>query len=125
MTVDEIKKEILECAKIWNEIEEEKIDDFSWVEEDVETLILEYCESHNYIINGFPTEKRKMLEEDEEFSREEIILYIELLAIEKDDVAELWWFYYKSFWGDSETTKEDFLKEVKERVENGFYSVVI
>ena len=42
-----------------------------------------------------------------------------------DDVAEIWWFYNKTFWPDCVDTKEKLLEQIKEQLECGFYDIEI
>ena len=104
------------------------------IEEDAVRLIASYCEHNGYLINGFPTEKRKLFEkheyidgegEDEYFCRERFELYLDRLALEKDDVAELVWFYNNSFWPDTYSNKDSFLEMTKEMLDCGIYDVEI
>lgn len=81
------------------------------------------------LINGFPNEKKKLTEDvlDETyFCREGYWFYLDMLSIEKDDVAGLMWFYTSSFWPDAFKTKEAYLASNKGIVEStGFYGVAI
>ncbi len=127
MTAEDIKQEISELTKTHKAIDEKAISDFKnaeYIELMAEELIIAYCEHNGYMINGFPTDKRKLFEEDEEdeyFCRERFQLYLDSLAIEKDDVAEVWWFYHKSFWPECVETKEKFLEQIREQLESGFH----
>jgi hypothetical protein len=129
MTVDKLKKEILELRELWEAIDEKTIGDFKdaeFIEIEAEDLIVSYCERQGYMVNGFPTEKRKILDEelhDDYFTRERFRLYLDSLSLEKNDVAELWWFYNKSFWPDWVDSKEAFIKEIKEQIENNVYDI--
>jgi len=104
------------------------------IEMQAEDLIVDYCERQGYLINGFPTEMRKLFDdeeldeeleelEEEYFCRERFRLYLDTLALEKEDVAELWWFYHHIFWPDWGVNKDEFLAEIKEDLENGSYDV--
>jgi len=129
MTIDKIKKEILELRELWESIDEKTIGDFKdaeLIEMEAEDLIVSYCEYKGYMINGFPTEKLKNFDEeldDEYFTQEHFRLYLDRLSLDKNDVAELWWFYNKSFWPDWVHSKEAFINEVKGRIESNFYDV--
>ena len=71
----------------------------------MEDLIINYCEEKNYTINGLTIEKLKVLyeeDEDELFPYESWLEVIEQLAFAHDDVAELLWFFYHTFWPDEE-----------------------
>jgi len=130
MNTAEVKKAITELAKEHEAIDEATIDDFKdaeFIEWLATNVLLAYCEHHGYQINGFPTEKRKRPEgqlDDDYFCRERFLLYLDLLTLEKDDVAEICWFFNNSFRPDQAKTKAYFIQEVKEQIETGiFYDV--
>ncbi len=124
MELDQIKHQITELAQQHSAIDEETLDDFKeaeWIEEQVEDLIIAYCEQMGYLIDGFPTEKKELSEEElgeDYFCRERYQLYLDMLSLEKEDVAELMWFYTSSFWPDAFKTKEDYLNTTKEIIES-------
>jgi hypothetical protein len=115
MNLGHIKQQITELAQQHSAIDEKSLDDFKeaeWIEEQVEDLIIAYCEQMGYLIDGFPTEKKKLPEEaldDDYFCRERYQLYLDMLLLEKEDVTELMWFYTSSFWPDAFKTKDDYL----------------
>ncbi|MBP7641995.1 MAG: hypothetical protein KA767_01585 [Saprospiraceae bacterium] len=129
MEIEEIKHKITELAKKHQLIDLPTIDEIQFaemIEIEAEDMIIAYCEQQGYLINGFPTEKRKIIEEefeDDYFCRERFQLYLDTLAIEKDDVAELWWHYNNSFWPDWAVEKDKFLNEIKENLESGVYDI--
>lgn len=133
MTVEQIKSEITELAQKHAAIDEVSIDEFKdaeLLEINAEDLIIAYCEKKGYLVNGFPTEKRQLsedeLDDDDYFCRERFHLYLDLLTIQKDDVAELTWHYTNSFWPDTYESKEYYVDVAKERTEDGrFYDVTI
>ena len=129
MTLNEIKENIKLLAEKHHSIAENDLDAFEdaeLIELKAEKLIIAYCEQNNYLINGFPTEKKKIEEELEEdyFCRERYQLYLDTLLIEKEDVAELMWCYISSFWPEYFGTKEEYVQTIKEQVATGvFYDV--
>lgn len=130
MSKDEIISKISELAKKHNEIDEVYIGDFKdaeLLEIRAEDLIIEYCELNGYLINGFPTEKRKLSEEDLEedyFSRERFQLYLDTLVIQQSDVADLMWHFTSSFWPDQFSSKQKYIEIVTEQVNCGvFYDI--
>ncbi len=129
MEIEEIKHKITELAKEHQVVDLPIIDEIQFsemIEIEAEDLIIAYCERQGYLINGFPTEKRKIVEEefeDDYFCRERFQLYLDTLAIEKEDVAEIWWHYNNSFWPDWAVEKDSFLNELKENLENGVYDI--
>lgn len=96
-------------------------------EVEAEDLIVTYCEERGYLVNGFPTEKGNLDDEeyDEEyFSTERFRLYLDTLAVEKDDVADLLYYYQSSFWPNSFGTKQHLLDQIKVQLASGrFYDV--
>lgn len=129
MTLNEIKENLKLLAEKHHSIAENDLDAFEdaeLIELKAEKLIIAYCEQNNYLINGFPTEKKEIEEELEEdyFCRERYQLYLDTLLIEKEDVAELMWCYTSSFWPDYFDTKEEYVQTIKEQVATGvFYDV--
>jgi hypothetical protein len=136
MTIEIIKQKIAVLAKKHTESDENTIDDFTdaeLLEKDARDLIVQYCENQGYLINGFPTEMKRRYENDEitdeeyeedYFCEERYALYLDMLTIEKADVAELTWHYTRSFWPEQFESKEAYLEHVKSCVEDiGFYDL--
>lgn len=118
MDIAKIKKEISTLAKMHKAIDEVTIGDFKdaeLIENEACKLIVAYCQHHRYLING------KIIDDKQYISREYLQWCIEKLAIEKEDIAEIWWFYNLNFWPDWVSEKPDFIKEVNERLKNDFY----
>lgn len=113
-------------AKQHDAIDEQKLSDFKDVEEieyDVIKMIADYCEQKGYLVNGFPTEKRNIIDEEDEddyFSNQHFELYIYTLALQREDVFELLWLYNKSFWPDIADDEVGFMEHVKWSVEFGY-----
>jgi hypothetical protein len=129
VTLDEIKEEIKLLADKHQSIAEDDLDVFAdadLIELRAERVIINYCEQQKYLINGFPTEKKKIEDELDEdyFCRERYQLYLDILATTKSDVADLLWCYTSSFWPDSFESKEYYIQCIKEQLESGvFYEV--
>jgi len=87
MEIEEIKHKITELSKEHQLIDLPTIDEIQFaemIEIEAEDMIIAYCVQQGYLINGFPTEKRKTIEEeieDEYFCRERFQLYLDTLAI--------------------------------------------
>ena len=132
MTKEEIIKQITSLSNKFHEINEQSIEDFNdseWLEKQVEDLITDYCVYNNYLVNGFPTEKKNLpfeeLDEDY-FCRELYQLYLDLLVIDKIDVADLMWYYINSFWPNQFESRSNYIETIKEQIESGvFYDVEI
>jgi len=108
------------------------LDDFKdaeLIEYEAEQLIIEYCEAKGYLVNGFPTQKKQLPEEELEedyFCRERYQLYLDTLATTQDDVSELMWHYVSSFWEDQYESKEEYLHDLKNNLDSGiFYDVTL
>lgn len=124
MEINEIQSQLILLKQKHDDVGDE-IDDLSLaeiIEEEAEDLIVAYCVDKSYLINGFPTEM--MESEDEEydedyFCRERYRLYLDLLLIEKEDVAELMWYYNTLFWPDTFSSKEDYISQVRAYLNSG------
>jgi hypothetical protein len=106
------------------------LDDFKdteLIEIEAEQLIVKYCEAKEYLINGFPTEKKQLPEEELEedyFCRERYQLYLDTLAPQKYDVAELMWCYVSNFWEGQYESKQEYIQNMKDNLDSGiFYDV--
>jgi hypothetical protein len=131
MSIDEIKFEILKLAEAHKATGDDldSFKDAELIELDAEHLIINYCEAKGYLVNGFPTEKRKLPEEELEedyFCQERYRLYLDIVATQHEDVAELMWCYVSSFWEDQFDNKEEYLQNIKDCLDSGaFYDVTI
>ncbi len=129
MTLNEIKENIKLLAEKHQSIDENDLDAFDdadLIELRAEKMIINYCEQQKYLVNGFPTEKKEIEDELEEdyFCRERYQLYLDMLLVEKEDVAELMWCFTSNFWPDSFESKEYYIQCIKEQLESGvFYDV--
>ena len=132
MEFEQIKIKIKELAKVhssFNEDDNVNFMDTELLEIKAENLIIDYCEDQNYLVKGFPTEKRCIPEEELEedyFCRERFRLYLDILTCDKEDVAELNWHFCSSFWPENFSSKGEFILSAKERITcEGFYDVTI
>lgn len=108
------------------------LDDFKdaeQIEQEAEQLIVDYCETNGYLVNGFPTEKKQLPEEEldvDYFSRERYQLYLDTLATKHEDVADLMWCYVSSFWDNQYESKEEYIQNLRDNLDSGvFYDVTI
>lgn len=128
MTPEQIKIQISELQKKHDAVGDE-LDQLYLAEQyeaDAEELIIAYCEAKGYLVKGFPTEKRNLDEEeyDEEyFSTDRFRLYLDTLALQKPDVAELLHHYHSTFWPDFNENKEEFMSRLKHQLDHGGYDV--
>jgi hypothetical protein len=129
MNTEDIKNKIQTLANKHKAIVEDDLDGFEdaeLLELEAEKLIVSYCEQNQYLINGFPTEKKKIEDELDEdyFCRERYQLYLDTLAITNEDVADLLWCYTSNFWPDTFNSREEYIQTIKEQIESGvFYDV--
>lgn len=129
MNIQEIIAKIKELAKRHQTIDEvglDEIKDAEQIEYEAEQLIIDYCVSQNYLINGFPTEKLSIADDldDDYFSRERYQIYLDSLTIEKDDIADLMWHYTSSFWPNYFDSKEEYIETINHQIKSGvFYNV--
>ena len=129
MNIEEIAAKIKELALQHHAIDEDGLDelkDAEQIECEAEQLIIDYCVDQNYLINGFPTEKKAIADEldDDYFSRERYQFYLDNLVVEKEDVAELMWSYTSSFWPDYFESKQEYIETINHQIKCGvFYEV--
>ncbi|GAA4061413.1 hypothetical protein GCM10022389_02300 [Flavobacterium cheonanense] len=129
MFIEEIKLRINILAQKHKSNDEYGIDEFKdseLLELEAENLIIAYCEEKKYLIEGFPTEKKKIKDELDEdyFCSERYHYYLDCLTVEKEDVADLMWCYVSSFWPDSFDSKQEYILTIKEQLNSGvFYQI--
>ena len=127
--MNNIKIKIKKLAQNHHATDEKGIDEFKdseLLELDAENLIITYCEEKKYLIEGFPTEKRKIKDQLDEdyFCRERYQYYLDRLTVEKEDVADLMWCYVSSFWPDYFGSKIEYIETIKEQINSGvFYEI--
>ena len=127
--IQDIKTKIINLAQKHHTVNEDDLDgleEAELLELEAEKLIIAYCEQNQYLINGFPTKKKEMEDELDEdyFCRERYQLYLDTLAMTKNDVADLLWCYSSNFWPDTFKSKEEYIQTIKEQIESGvFYEV--
>jgi hypothetical protein len=119
----QIKNQILELHKAWDAISDDDdsldgLKDAECIESDVQHLIINYCKHKHYDVNGLTIEKPEAIAEkndDDLFPYERNRQYLEQLALTHDDVAQLLWFYYHTFWPEIGlwVTKDDLIQFIK------------
>ena len=112
-TITQLKNKISAIHEEWIALGD-NLDDFKdaeFYEQQVEDLILNYCETMKYDVDGYPFLHRELAktneELDDDYFSDRTELYLHRLIIEKQDVFELYHFYSNLFWPDSCETEED------------------
>jgi hypothetical protein len=124
MTKEDILTQIIQLASQHQLAED--LDDAALIELDVEHLITDYCVEKRYTVNGFPfklTENNIDIEEYYELYDSSVSeayqQYINYLALEQEDVAELMWGYTNSLWPKQFDSKTDYLESTKALLASG------
>lgn len=119
MEIEEIKLEIQNIYPKWKNLSD-SFDDHKYAEiyeSDVRSLIIAYCESKGYEVDGYPFQKRILGETDDNYDEdyfcyERNLKYLDILATIHEDVMELMYFYGKTFWPDQLESKEEYKKQL-------------
>ena len=130
MKIDEIKAEILQYYEQWKLVPGD-IEDFTTgeiYESAVRNLIVSYCESKNYEVEGFPFQKKVLAETDDYYDEDyfcfwRYVKYLDVLATTKEDVLELLYFYSYTFNEELTPTKDEFLRQLEEYIKVNIYEV--
>jgi hypothetical protein len=130
MEIEKIKSEILSIYQKWSNLSQ-SIDDDTYgeiYESDVRSLVIDYCESKGYEVEGYPFQKRILGEtndyyDEDYFCYERDLKYLDILAATKEDVLEIMYFYSKTFWPDQVGSKEEYKKHLIEGNENNPYDI--
>nr|WP_315144163.1 hypothetical protein [uncultured Flavobacterium sp.] len=130
MKIDEIKAEILQYYEQWKLVPGD-IEDFTTAEiyeSAVRNLIVSYCESKNYEVEGFPFQKKVLAETDDYYDEDyfcfwRYVKYLDVLATTKEEVLELLYFYSYTFNEELTPTKDEFLRQLEEYIKVNIYEV--
>lgn len=126
VVIDRLKNEIREWSIKHSQAGDDELSFAEDCEMNAEMCILKYCLQNNYTVRGFaPTPL------DEEEDVEDLIeylgklrLFLDLLCLEKDDVAELCHYYQSTFWPELSETVQDMIARIQRQVNSGkFYEV--
>jgi hypothetical protein len=129
MTKQETKNKIEALAKQYHQADEDKLgfEIIYLYEREALNSIVHYCECKGYLINGFPTQKRLIITEEEQedyFNDERFQYYLDLLSLQKEEIAELNYTYQKSFWPYSIGTFDEFIASIQFQINSSnFYEV--
>jgi GTPase SAR1 family protein len=130
MNIDDIKYEIIEFAKVYNMLNNKTYKEYLFakiIEDEVISLIYNYCQSNDSIINDSSPKKIKKLDNsksqhDDSFNKEIQRLYIQLLSLEKQEIADLFWFYKSQFWPLWFDDRNKFIEQIRCEIINGFFT---
>ena len=130
MEIEEIKLEIQNIYPKWKNLSDSFDDDkyAEIYESDVRSLIIAYCESKGYEVDGYPFQKRILGETDDNYDEdyfcyERNLKYLDVLATIHEDVMELMYFYGKTFWPDQLESKEEYKKQILEYIRVNIYDI--
>jgi hypothetical protein len=130
MELNEIKAEILKIYLEWKQLSDSFDDDkyAEIYESEARSLIIDYCESKGYEVEGYPFQKRVLGETDnyydeDYFCYERNLKYLDILAENQEDVLELMYFYSKTFWEDQIGSIEEYKKYLIEGNKNNPYDI--
>lgn len=119
MEIDKIKTEILAIYHKWNNTSDSLAgdSDAELYESFVRDLIINYCESKGYQVDGYPFQKRILGETNENYDEdyfcyERNLKYLDVLTTIHKDVMELMYFYSKTFWSDQIESKAEYKKRL-------------
>ncbi len=111
MSVEEIISRISQLAHHYIQLEEKDYDGRKEVisfEQEALEMILQYCQHKGYQVSGFigfQIESEENNHQDWMFNPQ---YFLDVLTLEKADVAKIHWHYFSSFWPDFAKNKEDF-----------------
>jgi len=130
MTMDEIKYEINEFAKVYNMLNNRTYKEFLFtkiIEDEVTSLIYNYCQISGSIITDSSNKKIKKFDNsksqhDDSFNKEIQRLYIQLLSLEKQEIADLLWLYKSQFWPMWFDDRRNFVEQIRCEIINCFFT---
>lgn len=130
MEIEKIKAEILKIYPKWKSLGGSLDDDkYAEIQESsVRQLIISYCESKGYEVEGYLFQKRILGQTDnyydeDYFCYERDLKYLDVLASTQDDVLELMYFYGKTFWLDQIGSQEEYRNNILKSIMNNSYEI--
>jgi hypothetical protein len=124
--MEHVKNQIHELSLMHAKLNDH-VDNMAFAEQyeiQAEMIILEYCINKKYLVHGFAPQ---VLVDDEDVEDmgvylEKLRLYLDILCIGEDDVAELCFYYQSIFWPDFSESKEEMIARINKQVDSGkFY----
>ncbi|HEY6143129.1 MAG TPA: hypothetical protein VIV55_06815 [Flavobacterium sp.] len=125
-----VKNSILEIHEVWDVIGD-CVDCFKYGEiheSYVVEIISDYCVSKGYEVEGFPIQKRELAEiqnlhGEDYFCHERYIKYLDILAIQHEDVFELMYFYSSTFWPEQFYEEEEYRQRLLDYISCNVYEI--
>ena len=130
MDFENIKADILEIYPKWKALgstyDDEKYSEI--YEGCVRDLIISYCESKGYEVEGYPFQKRILgateeYYDEDYFCYERNLKYLDVLASTHDDVFEILYFYSKTFWPDQVGSQDEYRNYILENIKSNSYDI--
>jgi hypothetical protein len=127
MEIEFLKNQILEIHEVWDD----SMDTFKYGEiheSFVVELISDYCIAKNYVVDGFPIQKRELLGinnnyDENYFCYERYIKYLDVLATQFADVLELMYFYSSTFWPEQFFDKKLYKAQLLDYISCDVYEI--
>lgn len=128
MDIKKVKKIIDE-----NKIEHENAEDWEAeiVELEVYSAISDYCIERAYQANDFPQKLfdhnisiSDYVDAEGIFTYDLLLEYIEIVALTKDDVADLLFYHSNAFWPNFKLGKEDMLQLIRDVEGDDHYTII-
>lgn len=130
MEIEKIKTEISAIYPQWKNLSDSFDDDkyAEIYESNVRDILLAYCESKGYEVDGYPFQKRILGETDNNYDEdyfcyERNLKYLDVLATIHEDVMELMYFYGITFWPDQMESKEEYKKRLVLDIKQNLYDI--
>lgn len=130
MEIEKIKTEISAIYPQWKNLSDSFDDDkyAEIYESNVRDILLAYCESKGYEVDGYPFQKRILGETDNNYDEdyfcyERNLKYLDVLATIHEDVMELMYFYGITFWPDQMESKEEYKKRLLLDIKQNLYDI--
>jgi hypothetical protein len=125
-----IKSKIIEIHEKWESLGE-SIDCYKYGEiheSYVIEIISEYCVAKGYEVDGFPFHNKTFSSDvsassSNYFCHERYIKYLDILALQKEDVFELMYFYSSTFWLEQFYDKEQYRGVLQDYIDCDVYEI--
>lgn len=130
MEIESVKNSILEIHEVWDVIGDctERFKYGEIHESYVVEIISDYCVSKGYEVEGFPIQKKELAEinnlhGEDYFCHERYIKYLDILAVQHEDVFELMYFYSSTFWPEQFYEEEEYRQRLLDYISCNVYDI--